>query len=93
MSSCNKPDSNGCNCADWESPDKVSVQGSRPEEPLRPYDSPQNTAIEVYSRYRAVETIDSLRCAQTRNICEHPIQDPDLGGARHQCCDHLNGEK
>ena len=54
--------------------------------------TPQDGAVEVNPGYRAGETINSFRSAETSDICKHPVEHADLGEGRYERGNNLNGE-
>lgn len=88
----NEPNQNRRNGADEKGPYQRPVKRPFPKESMRADDAPENTAVEVYSRDRTGESVDSFRGADARNIGKHPVQDSNLRHTGHQRRSHLDFE-
>ena len=71
----------------------MSVEGTGPEEPVRPDDAPEDTAVEMHAGQRAIEAIHGLRGTNTLDVDKHPIQNSDLCKTRYKRSDDLNVEQ
>ena len=66
------------------------ISGTTAEELAGSDDAPKDTAIKVDSSKGACKAIDSLWCADSGNVGEHPVQHTNLGNGGHYSSDHLN---
>lgn len=83
------PEHDGGHGADEEGPDEWTVERTGTEEPSRPDDAPEDTAVEVDASDRACEAVDGLRCADPRDESEHPVEDANLGETGNDSCGEL----
>lgn len=91
--SAKEPHPDRGNGAEQESPNKRSVQCSRPEKPRRTNYTPQNASVEMNPGDWAIEAVDGLRRADTRDKCQHPVQDANLSKAGNNRGRELEREK
>lgn len=87
---CVEPENYWCDGPDREAVYENVISGIGAEELTRSDDTPKDTAIEVDSSKGACEAIDSLWCADSGYIGEHPVQYTNLGNGGHYGGDHLN---
>ena len=80
------------NGANRETPNKYAVNGVRAEKLIHTDYSPKNRPVEMNPGDRTSESIHGLRGAKTTNICEHPIEDPNLCERGNKGGNNLNRE-
>ena len=64
--------------ADREAVDQDVVCCFWAEEFAGPDDAPEDAAVEMHASERTCEAVDCLWCADTGDVCEHPVQNADL---------------
>ena len=88
-----EPERDGRDSANQETPHQRAVSRSGTEELGGADHAPEDGTVEVDAGYRASEAVDGLGRADAGNVCEHPVEDRNLGERGHNRCHHLDFEE
>lgn len=88
-----EPEGDGRDGADQETPHQRAVGRAGAEELDRADHAPEDGAVEVDAGYRAGEAVDGLGRADAGDVCEHPVEDGNLGERGDDRRHHLDFEE